>query len=90
MAARDTVGAMESADLTREQVEAVLEHVRRQLRYAGRLRDRMNRRGFPPNDPLYVAATMAFNGLHALSVELHYLACSPGTVGRSAPAGESG
>ena len=69
-------------DLTREQVEALLASVRRQIRYLGRLRDRMNQRGFPPDDPLYVAATGAFNAVHALSVEVHCLTCPAGTAGR--------
>ena len=74
---------MTSNDLTREQVEALLASVRRQLRYLGKLRDRMNQRGFPPNDPLFVATTGAFNAVHALRVELHYLTCPAGTAGRA-------
>ena len=62
----------------------MLATVRRQLRYLGKLRDRMNARGFPPNDPLYLAATGAFNAVHALSVELHYMTCAPGTAGNRA------
>jgi hypothetical protein len=73
-----------SDDLTRAQAEAMLASVRRQLRYLGKLRDRMNGRGFQPNDPLYLAATGAFNAVHALSVELHYLTCAPGTAGKRA------
>jgi hypothetical protein len=72
-----------SDDLTRAQADAMLASVRRQLRYLGRLRDRMNERGFPPNDPLHLAVTGAFNAVHALSVELHYLTCAPGTAGRA-------
>jgi hypothetical protein len=72
-----------SDNLTRDQAEAMLGTVRRQLRYLGKLRDRMNALSFPPNDPLYLAATGAFNAVHALSVELHYLTCAPGTAGRS-------
>ena len=70
-------------DLTPEQVAALTASVRRQLRYLGKLRDRMNQQGFPPDDPLYVAATGAFNAVHALSVELHYLTCPAGTAGRA-------
>ena len=73
---------MTSNDLTREQIEALLASVRRQLSYLGKLRDRMNQRGFPPDDPLYVAATGAFNAVHALGVELHYLTCPAATAGR--------
>ena len=64
-------------------MQALLDSVRRYLRYLGRLRDRMNQRGFPPGDPVYQAATDAFHAVHTLSVELHYLACKLGTARRS-------
>jgi hypothetical protein len=32
---------------------------------------------------IYVAAPGAFNAVHALSVELHYLTCPAGTAGRA-------
>ena len=70
-------------DLTPDQVAALTASVRRQIRYLGRLRDRMNARGFAPDDRLYRVAEDAFNAVHALGVELHYLTCPAGTVGRS-------
>jgi hypothetical protein len=73
-----------SDDLTRAQAEAMLASVRRQLHYLGKLRDRMNALSFPPNEPLYLAAAGAFNAVHALSVELHYLTSAPGTAGKRA------
>jgi hypothetical protein len=47
-------------DLIRAQAEAMLASVRRQLRYLGKLRDRMNALSFPPDDPLYLAASGRF------------------------------
>jgi hypothetical protein len=75
------VAGMDSSALTREQFEAMQEPITRQLRYLGRLRDRMNRLGFPPSDPLIEHVTAAFNAVHALRVHVHYNVCSPGTVG---------
>ena len=72
---------MTSDDLMSEQVAALTASVRRRLRYLGKLRDRMNANGFPPDDRLYRAAQDAFNAVHALSVAM--LACEPGTAGRA-------
>lgn len=74
---------MTSEDLTPDQAKAVGIVVGRHLRYLGRLRDRMQRRGFPPNDPLVLSLTEAYNAIHGLNVRLHYLGCRHG-VGRPA------
>jgi hypothetical protein len=42
----------------------------------------LTRRGFPGNDPLYVAALRARNAVQDLHVALHYASCPKGTVGR--------
>jgi hypothetical protein len=67
-----------SDDLTTEQARRVGAVVGRELRYLGRLRDRMQRRGFPPDDPLVRDVTAAYNAIHGLRVRLHYLSCSSG------------
>jgi hypothetical protein len=41
--------------------------------------------GWSVRDPLHRAVLEAFNAVHGLNVELHYLSCSPGTVGRAKP-----
>ena len=46
-----------------------------------RLRTRMEKVGSTPNDRLFVLVCDAYDALHALSVELHYLSCESG-VGR--------
>jgi hypothetical protein len=72
---------VDSEDLTSEQARRVGAVVGRYLNYLGRLRERMQRRGFPPTDPLVLSVTKAWNEAHELSVRLHYLSCSSG-VGR--------
>jgi len=48
------------------------------LRYLNRLRDRMERRGFPSDDRLYAMVVEARDKVHRLCVELHYLSCAGG------------
>ena len=55
--------------------------VLRSLVYLGALIDRMNRRGFSPDDRLFRRALEAFDKVHALNIELHYMSCKAG-VGR--------
>jgi hypothetical protein len=68
--------------LSREHAEAIREPIRRQLAYLGRLRTRLTKRGFTPTDALYQRVEAAWNATQALSVEVHYMACAPETVGR--------
>jgi hypothetical protein len=49
------------------------------LGYLNRLKQRMRRRGFRPDDPLLAAVCRAEESVHALSVEVHYLACGEST-----------
>jgi hypothetical protein len=51
------------------------------LGYLCRLRERMEKRGFPPNDKLLKLTVAAYNAIHSLTVELHYMSCESG-VGR--------
>jgi hypothetical protein len=74
------VRRVNSKNLTREQLAIIQFPVLRQLRYLGKLRDRMNRLGFMPDDELWQAATRAFNAVHELRMRIHYLSC-PGGVG---------
>jgi len=52
------------------------------LRFLHALRDRMVKRGFPPDDKLRQAACRAYDAVYALSIELHYASCKPGQVAR--------
>lgn len=74
---------MDSTAITREQAKAMGEVIGRQLRYLGKLRTRMERLAFPPNDPLYRQVSDAFDKIHRLNVALHYMSCDPGSVGRA-------
>ena len=51
------------------------------LGFLHRLGERMDKRQFPPNDKLVLLTRRAYEALHALCVELHYLSCGSG-VGR--------
>ena len=76
-----TVRGVDSKSLKDEQIAAFQAVVLRQLRFLGKVRTRMEQLGFPPNDKLYVLTTNAFNAVHALNVELHYMSVKSG-VGR--------
>ena len=62
-------------NLTREQAAAVAKSVGPMLGYLDRLRQRMEKVGFLPGDPLYVLVREAEDKIHHLSVELHYRSC---------------
>jgi hypothetical protein len=80
---------VDSSNLTPEQLLKVRASIGRQLRYLNRLLERMTRRGFPGNDPLYQAALRAQAEVQGLYVALHYASCPPGTVGRRSESGDS-
>jgi hypothetical protein len=70
-----------SDDLTRELAERLGKIVGRDLRFLGKLLTRLQALGFPPSDPMVLAATRAHSGMHALNVHVHYASCNSG-VGR--------
>jgi len=49
-------GSMQSADLTPDQAKALKRQIRQMLSYLRRLTQRMNRRRFPSDDPLFRSA----------------------------------
>lgn len=57
------------------------------INYLYRLQERMVKAGFPPDDKLLSLVSKAYDAMHRLYNELHYLACGSG-VGR--PSRESG
>jgi hypothetical protein len=69
---------MNRNDVTREQAAKISKGLYGPLNYLGRLKDRMVRAGFPPMDPLFCLVVAAFNAVHHLSVEVHYLSCGIG------------
>ena len=72
---------MESRDVERWQAAQIRESLQPSLRYLGRLQKRMEEVGFLPSDRLLTLVREAYNSMHHLSVELHYLSCKGG-VGR--------
>ena len=68
--------------LAPEHAAAIQEPLGRQPAYLGRMRTRLKKRGFTPADRLYQRGQAAWDAAQALSVEVHYLSCAPGTVGR--------
>jgi hypothetical protein len=69
---------MEHDDITREQAAQMSERVGEALGYLARLRQRIDQRHFPSNDKFRLLVERAYDGVHSLSVELHYLSCSGG------------
>ena len=43
--------------------------------YVGSLRERMDRRGWNPNDRVYQQTQRAYDALHGLNMSLHYIGC---------------
>jgi hypothetical protein len=66
------------AKLTQEQAESFKQRIRPMLRFLHRCRSRLDTRGFDPKSPLYAAVAKAYDALHALHVELHYLSVRRG------------
>ena len=79
---------MDSSQLTPGQAEKLREAIRPHLCYLTRLRERMERRGFPGSDPLYRAVVTAQRAVQGVYTELHYLSCRGG-VGRAGPEREN-
>ena len=59
------------------QVKKIQDKVGPMLNYLGRLKTRMEKTG-RQNGKLYKFVSDAYNAVHALSVDLHYLSCGHG------------
>jgi hypothetical protein len=75
---------MDRDSVTKDQAKTINAKVQPSLGYLYRLRDRMVKTGFPPNDPLLKLVENAYDSVHRLFIELHYLSCDG--VGR--PSGD--
>jgi hypothetical protein len=69
-------------DIQPEHARIIAERLRSLLNYLGRLKQRMERRGFSQDDPLYRTVFGAWQAVYSLTVELHYLSCKSG-VGKT-------
>jgi hypothetical protein len=52
---------MNSNDITTDQAKVINESVRQMLGYLARLKERMEKTGFPPNDRLYQIVEKAYD-----------------------------
>ncbi len=77
---------MDSRAITPEQAVAINTSLYRSLNYLGRLRARMVKVGFPPDDDLLQLVDQAYNAVHSLSVRTHYLSCKTGVAMERKPA----
>jgi hypothetical protein len=69
-------------ELSRDQIDRLKESIGPMVRYPHRLQGRMDVVGFVPSDHLYRLVSEAFDAVHALSVELHYLGTEAGRRGK--------
>ncbi len=64
-----------SADLTKEQLDAVHARLREPQVYLQHLAERMRQCRFPKDDELLVKAEAAVSAIQALNMAVHYAAC---------------
>ena len=76
---------MNSDDLTHEQAAHIHQSLFRLANYLFRLTKRMERTGFPPNDPLYVPTKLAYDAVCSLYVDFHYRSCRSGVASGMKP-----
>src|SRR5947209_5317354 len=66
---------MDSSTIQDWQIAKLQKSLQPMLGYLYRLLDRMQRVGFLPDDRLYQRVSKAYDAMHSLFIELHYLAC---------------
>lgn len=64
--------------LSQEQLQILHHQISQRLGYLSKLIQRMDRRGFTPEDKLYSLATQAFHAMHQLRLEVHARAVGHG------------
>jgi hypothetical protein len=64
---------MDSGSIERWQAAQIHRALQPTVGYLYRLRERMLQVGFVPSDPLFQRVSQAYDSLHALFIELHYL-----------------
>ncbi len=69
---------MNRDDLTHEQAGKLRDVIGPQMCYLFRLRERMTKTGFLPDDKLYYLVDKAYDAMHKLFIELHYMSCQGG------------
>jgi hypothetical protein len=76
---------VDSSSLKPWQAKLMCAALRPALGYLCRLRARMEKCGFSPTDNLLCLTTPAYQALHALTIELHYLNCGGGVYRKPPP-----
>jgi hypothetical protein len=66
---------MDRDSITKDHAKTINASVQPSLGYLYRLRERMVKTGFPPGDPLLKLMDQAYDSMHRLFIELHYLSC---------------
>jgi hypothetical protein len=66
---------MDRDSVTKDQAKIINASVQPSLSYLCRLRERMTKAGFLPGGPLFKLMDRAYDSMHRLFVELHYLSC---------------
>jgi hypothetical protein len=69
---------MQRDDITTEQARQLHERLYGSLNFLTRLRERMERRGFEPDDELFLLVSDAQDAVFHLRMNLHYLGCRSG------------
>ena len=67
---------MDRDSIERWQAAKINKALHPKLNYLFRLKERMGKAGFPPGDPLLVLVEKAYDAMHRLLVEKHYLSCN--------------
>jgi hypothetical protein len=68
--------------LTQKQAEALVQRIRPMLCFLHACRKRLDTRGFDPKSTFYALVAKAYDAVHALHVELHYMSVERG-VGKT-------
>ena len=66
---------MDRESIKKSQAAVINKSLFRSLNYLLRLRERMQQVGFPHDDKLYLMVCKAYDAVHALHIETHYLSC---------------
>jgi hypothetical protein len=67
---------MSSEDLTKAQAKVIHDALFPGTNYLARLRNRMEKSGFPPDDKLFQLVGKAYDAMRHLYGEVHYLGCN--------------
>jgi hypothetical protein len=67
---RQEAATMDSSQVTRRQAQAIKNRVEEMRDYLHRLRVRMAKRGFPPDDPLYALVVAAQQSIGELYMDI--------------------